>query len=191
MKYLPQPEYWDRGFESYARYGCLFVLGNGLATGWSPIQDVLPTVLDWETEVKRSVSWVPYAPSGSNRNRRRRRRRKLKVWHIVEDSMEERVQHSTLFWMTLFQNVHVSISEIFLCFDYKFVTKFSTQNCDVMGNLCVQISNKHMRCFTLPHPCVLLLLLIMVYTDIRKWVEYGSLRLCNQSLHLTGSCGVM
>jgi hypothetical protein len=47
----------------------VFVLGSGLATGWSLIQGVLPNVLDQETEVKQSVSRMPYAPSGSNRNK--------------------------------------------------------------------------------------------------------------------------
>jgi hypothetical protein len=42
-------------------------VGSGLATGWSPIQGVLPTVWDSETEVKRSVSRMPYVPSGSSR----------------------------------------------------------------------------------------------------------------------------
>jgi hypothetical protein len=41
-------ERWDRGFQSHSRNGCLcaFVLcvGSGLATGWSPVQGVLPTV---------------------------------------------------------------------------------------------------------------------------------------------------
>jgi hypothetical protein len=39
---------WDRGFEYHSRYGCLCLfcvcIGSGLATGWSPIQGVLPTV---------------------------------------------------------------------------------------------------------------------------------------------------
>jgi hypothetical protein len=48
----------------------VFVLGSGLATGWSPVQEVLPT------EVKQSVSRMPYAPSGSNRNRKGR------VWDV-------------------------------------------------------------------------------------------------------------
>jgi hypothetical protein len=48
---------------------------------------VLLTALGWETEVKRSVSRMSYAPSGSNRNRRRRRRRKrlgiiLRNWFL-------------------------------------------------------------------------------------------------------------
>jgi hypothetical protein len=47
----------------------LYVLGSGLATGWSLVQGVLPNVLDLEIEVKRSVSRMPYAPSGSNRNK--------------------------------------------------------------------------------------------------------------------------
>jgi hypothetical protein len=42
--------------------GCVFVFmclytGRGLATSWSPVQGVLPTVLDLVTEVKRKVSW--------------------------------------------------------------------------------------------------------------------------------------
>jgi hypothetical protein len=48
---------------------CVFVLGSGLATGWSLVQGVLLNVLDKETEVKRSVSRVSNAPSGSNRNK--------------------------------------------------------------------------------------------------------------------------
>jgi hypothetical protein len=51
----------------------VFVLGSGLVTGWSPVQEVLQNVLDQETEVKRSVSRMPYAPRASNRNSRRRR----------------------------------------------------------------------------------------------------------------------
>jgi hypothetical protein len=47
----------------------VFVLDSGLATGRSSVQVVLPTVFDYETEVKRSVPRMPYAPSGSNRNR--------------------------------------------------------------------------------------------------------------------------
>jgi hypothetical protein len=54
----------------------VFVLGIGLATGRSPVQGVLPTLWYLETEVKRCVSRLPYAPSESNRNRRRRRRRR-------------------------------------------------------------------------------------------------------------------
>jgi hypothetical protein len=46
----------------------VFVLGSGLATGWSLVRGVLPNVLVLETEVKLSVSQLPYAPSGSNRN---------------------------------------------------------------------------------------------------------------------------
>jgi hypothetical protein len=47
----------------------LFVLGSSLATGSSLVQEVLPNVLHEETEVKRSVSRMPYAPSGSNKNK--------------------------------------------------------------------------------------------------------------------------
>jgi hypothetical protein len=38
----------------------VFVLGSGLAKGRSSVQGILPTVLDKETEVKRSVSRMPY-----------------------------------------------------------------------------------------------------------------------------------
>jgi hypothetical protein len=46
MNRLRPLEHWDRGFESHPRHGCLFILrvGSGLATGWSPVQGVLPTV---------------------------------------------------------------------------------------------------------------------------------------------------
>jgi hypothetical protein len=32
-------------------------ISKGLATSWSPVQEVLPTVLHLETEIKRKVSW--------------------------------------------------------------------------------------------------------------------------------------
>jgi hypothetical protein len=41
----------------------MIILGSGLAMGWFPLQGVLPTLLDLETEVKRSVSRMPYAPN--------------------------------------------------------------------------------------------------------------------------------
>jgi hypothetical protein len=41
-------EHWGRGFEYHLSHACLcaFILcvGTGLATGWSPVQGVLPTV---------------------------------------------------------------------------------------------------------------------------------------------------
>jgi hypothetical protein len=37
------------------------------------VKGVLPTVLDYETEMKQNVSRMPYASSGSNRYRRRRK----------------------------------------------------------------------------------------------------------------------
>jgi hypothetical protein len=46
----------------------VFVLGSGLAMGWSLAEGVLPDTLDQETEVKQSVSRMPYAPIWSNRN---------------------------------------------------------------------------------------------------------------------------
>jgi hypothetical protein len=39
---------------------CVFLClctGRGIATNWSPVQGVLPTVLDLVTEVKQKVSW--------------------------------------------------------------------------------------------------------------------------------------
>jgi TorA maturation chaperone TorD len=49
MNVLRPLEHWDRGFESISRHECLCLfcvcIGSGLATGWSPIQGVLPTVL--------------------------------------------------------------------------------------------------------------------------------------------------
>jgi hypothetical protein len=55
MNDLRSLESWDRGFESHSRHWCLHCMrlfcvyivlcvGRGLATGWSPIQGVLPTV---------------------------------------------------------------------------------------------------------------------------------------------------
>jgi hypothetical protein len=59
MNRLRSVEHWDRGFESYSRHECLcaFILcvGSDLATGWSPFQGVLPTVIrliNW-SETKR------------------------------------------------------------------------------------------------------------------------------------------
>jgi hypothetical protein len=49
MKCLRPLEHWNSGFESYSRHGCLFilfVLGSAISTGWSPVQGVLPTILD-------------------------------------------------------------------------------------------------------------------------------------------------
>jgi hypothetical protein len=43
MNYLLSLERWDRGFESHLRHGCLCI-GSDLATGWSPVQGVLPTL---------------------------------------------------------------------------------------------------------------------------------------------------
>jgi hypothetical protein len=88
----------------------VFVLGSGLATGWSPIQGVLPTVLDQETEVKRSVSRMPYAPSGSNRERRRE-------WGISWTHRRRRIHfsygHSAIredvFWCAM--NVNLMLSQ--------------------------------------------------------------------------------
>jgi hypothetical protein len=36
-------EHWVRWFEYHSRHGCLCV-GSGFATGWSPVQGVLPAV---------------------------------------------------------------------------------------------------------------------------------------------------
>jgi hypothetical protein len=54
MNYLRSLERWDRGFESHSRHGCLcarlfcacvaLCAGGGLATGWFPVQGVLPPV---------------------------------------------------------------------------------------------------------------------------------------------------
>jgi hypothetical protein len=62
----------DRRFESHSGHGCLVFVyvcaffclctGKGLATGLSPVQGVLPTVPDQETEETQ-----PHAPNcGSN-----------------------------------------------------------------------------------------------------------------------------
>jgi hypothetical protein len=77
-------EHWDRGFESHSRHGCLcafilFVLsciGSGLATGWSPVQGVLLTVLklrNW-SETKRFTDAL-CSKVGATRNRKRERER--------------------------------------------------------------------------------------------------------------------
>jgi hypothetical protein len=55
MNFLCLLERWDRWFESHSRHGCLYCVrlfrvcvilcvGRGLATGWSRVQGVLPSV---------------------------------------------------------------------------------------------------------------------------------------------------
>jgi hypothetical protein len=47
MNCLRPLEHWDREFESHSRHGCVcavLCVGSGLATGWSSVQGVLPTV---------------------------------------------------------------------------------------------------------------------------------------------------
>jgi hypothetical protein len=48
MNCLRPLKHWDRGIESHSRHGCLFAfilcVGRSLATGWSPVQGILPTV---------------------------------------------------------------------------------------------------------------------------------------------------
>jgi hypothetical protein len=60
MKCLRQLKRWDRGFEFHLRHGCLFsfilCLYQVAALRWA---------YGLETTVKRSVSWMPYAPRGS------------------------------------------------------------------------------------------------------------------------------
>jgi hypothetical protein len=56
-------EHWDRGFEFHLKHGglCAFLscvcvvlcVGTGLATGWSPAQEVLPTVYG----IKKLKKW--------------------------------------------------------------------------------------------------------------------------------------
>jgi hypothetical protein len=56
--------HWDRGFESRSWHVCvsafvyveLSCVGSGLATGWSPIQGVLPTVQKYIPKFKKSNS---------------------------------------------------------------------------------------------------------------------------------------
>jgi hypothetical protein len=52
---------------------CLFLClctGRGLATSWSPVQGVLPTLLDLVSEVKRRVSWRRLRPEMGCRPKR-------------------------------------------------------------------------------------------------------------------------
>jgi hypothetical protein len=64
-------------------YVCVFLClctGRGLATSWSPVQGVLPTVLDLVTEVKRKVSWRrPRTELGC----RARGKKKSRPWWLV------------------------------------------------------------------------------------------------------------
>jgi hypothetical protein len=48
-----------------------FVLGSGLATGWSAVQRVLPTVLDNKLKWNEAFHGCRMLQSGSNRNKRR------------------------------------------------------------------------------------------------------------------------
>jgi hypothetical protein len=59
MNCLRQLEHWGRGFEIRTRHGCLYCVylfcvcvvpctGRGLATGWSPVQGIVPTVYRFE-----------------------------------------------------------------------------------------------------------------------------------------------
>jgi hypothetical protein len=51
----------------------LSCVGSGLATGWSPVKGVLPTVLNQETEEKQSILRMPYAPKWEQQKRERER----------------------------------------------------------------------------------------------------------------------
>jgi hypothetical protein len=51
----------------WLRLLCVYI-GSCLATGSSPVQGVILTV---ETEVKQSVSWMPYAPKWEQLERKR------------------------------------------------------------------------------------------------------------------------
>jgi hypothetical protein len=46
MNCLRPLKHWGRRFESHLRHGCvcMFILCCGLATSWSPVEEVLPTV---------------------------------------------------------------------------------------------------------------------------------------------------
>jgi hypothetical protein len=68
--YLGSLEHWDRVFKFHSRHGflftfILFVLGSGLAAGWSPVQGVLLIVSDQETEVKRAFRGCPVLQMGA------------------------------------------------------------------------------------------------------------------------------
>jgi hypothetical protein len=57
---------------------CVFLYlftGRGLAASWSPVQGVLPTVLDLVTEVKRKDSWRRPRPKLGCRAKERERER--------------------------------------------------------------------------------------------------------------------
>jgi hypothetical protein len=64
MDCLRSLEGWDRGFKSHSGHGCLhcvrtfcvcvvLCVGSGLATGWSPVQGVLPTMY----RIKKLKKW--------------------------------------------------------------------------------------------------------------------------------------
>jgi hypothetical protein len=60
MNYFRSLECCDSGFKSHSRHGCLcaliLCLGSGFATGWSPVQGVLPTVYKMKKLKKRPRS---------------------------------------------------------------------------------------------------------------------------------------
>jgi hypothetical protein len=49
----------------------LSCVGSGLPTGWYSIQGLLPTILDEETELKQSISQMPYAPQWEQQEKER------------------------------------------------------------------------------------------------------------------------
>jgi hypothetical protein len=89
MNHIRTLKHWDRGFESHSMYGFLseFVLclGTGLATGWYPVQGVLPTVYWLETGKAAKVH------KGSRTIDR----------YVLEDYIRVCVLLSVHFWMAL------------------------------------------------------------------------------------------
>jgi hypothetical protein len=65
---------------------CVFLClctGRGLATIWSPAHEVLPSVQDLETEVKRRVSWRQAKAQIGAVAPRKKIRRKRSVWYSL------------------------------------------------------------------------------------------------------------
>jgi hypothetical protein len=78
MNCLRSLERWGHGFESHSRHGCLRLfcvfVGDGLATGWSPVQGVLPTVLglrNW-SETRRFTDALSSKVGATGKRERKR-----------------------------------------------------------------------------------------------------------------------
>jgi hypothetical protein len=65
----------SRNFDSFTAIGRIYIVNHiqSLATSWSPVQGVLPTVLDLVTEAKQKISWRRPRPELGCRAKRKRK----------------------------------------------------------------------------------------------------------------------